>query len=105
MKYIKRFELNTELNTNTGQLLDYNEGEIVVSVVNKTQGYKNYLILKDGCKYKVLRLYSNFEDKFLENPPYKRVDVETIETGEISKGWDSRYFKTEIEFDADKFNI
>lgn len=110
MKYLMTFEIHTQ----TGQHLDYSEGDIVISCVDKAEtpprlikvrhGATRRLVLKNGDRYKVLRLYNTPEDKFLNNP-YMRADVENIETGEISKGWDSRYFKTDVEFTADKFNM
>ena len=107
MKYLKSFEF---FQTKTGQALDYEVGDIVVCIndhqlhlQSQRPGHK-YVALDNGVKYKVLKIYNNLEDKFL-NIKYKRVDVENLETGKISKGWESTRFQTETEFDAGKYNI
>jgi hypothetical protein len=97
MRFLKTYELYT------GNNVDYSVGDIVVCADDKIKGIKT-TSLKEGDKYNVLKIYSNPEDKFLKTP-FLRVDVENIETGEISKGWDSNRFKLEFEFDAGKYNI
>jgi hypothetical protein len=103
MKYLKTFEF---FSTETGQALDYEVGDNVIcfddEIANLKSTKPNPLI--NGDKYKVLRIYNNLEDKYL-NIKYKRVDVENLETGEISRGWESTRFKTESETIADKYNI
>jgi len=103
MKYLKTFEF---FSTETGQALDYEVGDIVIcsddKITNLKPTKRNPLI--DGAKYKVLKIYNNLEDKYL-NIKYKRVDVENLETGEITKGWESTRFKTETELNADKYNL
>jgi hypothetical protein len=94
MKHLKTFEF---FETETGQALDYGEGDIVICSDEKG-------VLDVGTKYKVLRIYNNLEDKYL-NIKYRRVDVENMETGEISNGWESTRFQCDTEFDAIKFNL
>ena len=95
MKYLKTFELYT------GNGIDYDVNDIVVCIDSQLS-QKNFL--KEGNKYRVIKIYQIPEDKFLRNP-FLRVDVEDVETGELSKGWRSNIFKTIIEFDADKYNL
>ena len=100
MKYLKTYELYS-----VGQNVEYEVGDIIVSILTKTN--KNVpprYILKEGEKYKAIRIYEIPEDKYLKNP-FLRVDVENIETGEITKGWNSTFFKIDFEFDADKYNL
>ena len=113
MRYLKTYELFT------GNVVEYEEGDIVVCV-NDTQGWSStgglagstsgapFLgknkFLDIGKKYRVLKIYELPEDKYFGNK-YARVDVEDIQTGEISKGWESTRFKQELEFDADKYNM
>jgi len=103
MKYLKTFELYTS--PGTGQHLDYDVDDIVICDMDKffsvITGEK---LLKKGNKYKVLRIYQIPEDKFLKNP-FLRVDVQDLETDKITKGWKSTDFKTDVEFDADKYNM
>ena len=103
MKYLKTFEF---FSTETGQALDYEVGDIVTCSEDKISNLKvfKHNPLINGAKYKVLRIYNNLEDKFLKIK-YKKVDVENLKTGEISKGWESTRFQTETEFDAGKYNI
>ena len=103
MKYLKTFELYS---SNTGNIVDYKVGDIVVCSNDHIEQLKptKYNPLKSGVKYKVLKIYNLPEDKFMKNP-YLRVDVENLETGEISKGWESIRFKTEMESSADKYNL
>lgn len=103
MKYLKTFEF---FNTETGQALDYGEGDIVICSDDKIPNLKAFKHnpLIDGAKYKVLRIYNNLEDKYLKIT-YRRVDVENLETGEITKGWESTRFKSDTEFDANKYNL
>lgn len=96
MKYLKTFEF---FETNTGQALDYSEGDIVICVDSG-----NFLTLDKGASYKVLKLYKLREDKML-GKPYMRVDVQDIETGYISKGYESTRFKLEVEVYGDKYNL
>jgi len=103
MKYIKLFEL-----FETGQLIDYEKDDTVVCItdsglMSKIPGSVKH-ILEVGKKYKVVKIYTIPEDKYLGNK-FLRVDVKNIETGEISKGWESTRFKSELEFDADKYNM
>ena len=100
MKYLKLFEL-----FETGQLIDYEEGDTVVCVKDlfKNKGGVVHGI-QAGKEYKVIKIYTIPEDKFLGNK-FLRVDVEDLETGEISKGWESMRFKSELEFNADKYNM
>jgi hypothetical protein len=100
MKYIKTFELYTE--SITGQFLDYNVGDIVISIEDHFIHHNK--ILKKGNKYEVLRIYKIPEDKFLNNL-YMRVDVKELDTNMILKGWKSTYFKSDVEFDSDKYNL
>lgn len=102
MKYLKTFELFSE----TGQALNYGVGDTVVCSDDEIKNLKSFKInpLNANQKYKVLRIYKTPEDKFLNNP-YMRVDVENLDTGEVTKGWESKRFKVEMEFDADKYNI
>lgn len=96
MKYIKNFEFYS---TETGQLFDYDIGDTVVCVEPKND-------LEMTKKYKVVKIYSLAEDKFLAmGNPFMRVDVENIDTGEITKGWKSTYFKLDADFDREIFNI
>jgi len=112
MKYLKRFDSFGEEWT-TGQIIDYNVGDIVVCVKQEVKaGIPPFTLpkitLKEGNKYKVLKIYEIPEDRYrtrITGNDYLRVDVEDIETGKISKGWRSTYFKAEIEFDADKYNL
>jgi hypothetical protein len=105
MRYIKTYEL---YNTSTGHALDYDVGDTVVCVDDKKAGIPPFTTSKtpliEGKKYKVLKIYKLIEDKFLKNK-FMRVDVENLETGKISKGWESTRFKSEVEFDADKYNL
>ena len=98
MKYLKTFELYT------GNLLDYNVYDIVVCTTTHYDAKTNKSVIEKGKKYKVLKIYSIPEDKFLKNP-YLRVDIEDIETGKTYKGFRSDHFKHEIESDADKYNL
>lgn len=107
MKYLKTFELHSMPITNPiGNFLDYEVGDVVVCADKEDlkNNFKATNKLEVGKKYKVLNLYQTPEDKFLKNP-YLRVDVEDLETGEITKGWSSKRFKVEMEFDAGKYNI
>jgi len=90
--------------TDTGNALDYEVGDTVVCIKSVKSGDAGKKILEEGNKYKVLKIYNLPEDKFLNNP-FMRVDVEDIESGRITKGWQSTIFKVEVEFDADKYNI
>lgn len=101
MKYLKTFEF---FETETGQALDYGEGDIVVCSDEKGVVLNKFSALDIGAKYKVLRIYNNPEDKFLKIK-YRRVDVENLETGEISRGWESTRFQADTEFYANKFNL
>lgn len=103
MKHLKTFEF---FSTDTGQALDYDVNDIVICSDDKIPNLKSFKHnpLVNGDKYKVLKIYNNLEDKFLKID-YKRVDVENLETGEISRGWESTRFKAEAEFDADKYNM
>ena len=104
MKYLKTFEY---FNTETGQALDYKEGDIVIcSDANVPTNNKKFLLspLENGAKYKVLKIYNNLEDKFLKIK-YKRVDVVNVETNEISRGWESTRFQADTEFNANKYNL
>lgn len=106
MKYIKTFEY---YNTSTGNALDYDVGDTVVSTITRITTYDPHDFsanpgLTSGRKYKVLKIYSIPEDKFLGNK-FLRVDVEDLETGETLKGFKSTDFKIDIEFDADKYNM
>ena len=99
MKYLKTYEFYT------GNAIDYSEGDIVVCVESIKSKFKiPKHPLEIGKKYKVLKIYQTKEDKFLKNNII-RVDVENVETGEISKGWATTRFKIELEFDADKYNM
>jgi hypothetical protein len=100
MKFLKTYELYT------GNNIDYTIGDTVVCSKDHIAQMKptKYNPLKEGDKYKVLKIYSPPEDKFLKNP-FLRVDVENLETGEVSRGWESNRFKLEFEFDAGKYNI
>ena len=100
MKYLKTFEF---FETETGQVLDYSEGDTVVCSDDEKDNIK-LPALDKGSKYKVLRIYNNLEDKFLKIT-YRRVDVENLETGEITKGWESTRFQLDSEFVGWKFNI
>lgn len=106
MKYLKTFELHQQ--AKTGQIIDYEIGDIVVcikdsGVMSKIPGSIKH-VLEIGEEYKVLKIYTILEDKYLGNK-FLRVDVENVKTGEISKGWESMRFKLEMEFDADKYNM
>lgn len=96
MKYLKTFEF---FETQTGQLCDFEKDDIVISqITNK------YLI--KGREYKVLKIYQLPEDKFLVmGNPFLRVDVENLETGEISRGWKSTDFKIDYESISDLYNL
>jgi hypothetical protein len=96
MRYLKTFEL---YNTSTGNYVDYKEGDIVVC----DEPTSNLFLVKDK-KYKVLRIYTSIEYKMM-GKPYLIVDVEDVETGEISKGWESTRFHAIVEFDVDKYNF
>lgn len=100
MKYLKTYELYT------GAHIDYNVGDTVVCSKSHIAQMKptKYNPLKEGVRYKVLKIYSLPEDKFLNNP-FLRVDVQNLENDEISKGWESNRFKLEFEFDANKYNL
>jgi len=91
-----------EYYSKTGNQLDYEVGDTVIFIA------KNHritdLMLKMNKKYKVVKIYSIPEDKFLKNP-FLRVDVEDLETGEVYKGFKSTDFKLDVEFDADKYNL
>jgi uncharacterized protein (UPF0179 family) len=102
MKYLKTFEF---FETETGQILDYGEGDTVVCSDEVSPKNKNLLNpLKKGSKYRVIKIYKNVEDKFLKNP-YMRVDVVDLETNEISRGWESTRFQQDVEYIGNKFNI
>lgn len=103
MKHLKTFEY---YNTTTGQIVDYNVGDTIVCINDKIPNLKStkHNPLKDGTKYKVLQIYKLAEDIYLKNP-YMRVDIENLETGEISKGWETIRFKAEMESAADKYNF
>lgn len=103
MKHLKTFEF---FETNTGQALDYTEGDIVICVNNKPHLNTEigYLGLNQNSKYKVLKIYKIREDKML-GKPYMRVDVENLETGDVTRGWESTRFKLEVEFYGDKYNL
>ena len=96
MRYLKTFEL---YNTSTGNYVDYKEGDVVVCEEPTT----NHTLVK-GKEYKVLRIYTSIEYKMM-GKPYLIVDVEDVETGEISKGWESTRFHAIVEFDVDKYNF
>jgi len=96
MRYIKTYELYT----GTGNVIDYEVGDIVVCLISTAPTTS----LEKGKEYKVIKIYQLPEDKYLGHK-YLRVDVENIETGEITKGWRSTIFKLEMEFDADKYNM
>lgn len=103
MKYLKTFELYS---TNTGQIVDYKIGDTIICIDDKIPNLKSTKhnpLIKDA-KYKVLNIYKLAEDIYLKNP-YMRVDIENLETGEISKGWETIRFKTEMESAADKYNF
>jgi hypothetical protein len=99
MKHIKTFELYT-----TGQVIDYELGDIVVCVNDITNNPSSILTLNKGDKYKVVKIYRLPEDIYLKND-YLRVDIENIETGKISRGWESTRFKAEVENIADTYNL
>jgi hypothetical protein len=102
MKYLKLFEL-----FETGQLIDYEKDDIVVCIKSSpARWYKGELVsaLEVGKQYIVVNLYQIPEDKYLGNK-FLRVDVRNIETREISRGWESTRFKSELEFNADKYNM
>jgi hypothetical protein len=101
MRYIKTFEF---FSTETGQALDYEEGDIVICSDDKYNPTGKYFAIDKGDKYKVLKIYKLPEDKFLKKD-YMRVDVVNLETNEITKGWESTRFKTTLEFDVDKYNL
>lgn len=97
MKYIKSIlEFH---DTETGQLFDYDLGDTVVCItpINGLEMEK---------QYKVVRIYKLPEDRFIAmGNPFMRVDVEDMDTGAITKGWRSTYFKLDVEMDADIFNL
>jgi len=100
MKYLKSFELAT------GGAVDYDIGDTIIctnEIIHNLRSTKHNPLI-NGAKYKALKLYNTPEDKFLKTP-YLRVDVENLDTGEISRGWESNRFKIEFEADADKYNI
>jgi len=100
MKYLKYFEL-----ARTGNQLDYDVGDIVVCV---SSFYKNHQervpILEKDKNYEVLKIYKTPEDIFLRNP-FMRVDVKDLETGKITRGWESNRFKIEMEYFSDLYNM
>lgn len=99
----KLFEYSLE----TGQIVDYNVDDIVICIKSApSKWYRDEEVsgLEKDKQYKVVKLYSIPEDKFLGNK-FLRVDVQDIETGEISKGWESTRFKSDIEFMADIYNM
>lgn len=98
MRHLKTYELYNTPGT-TGQHLDYDVGDIVMAI-NDVFSVK----IKQGHKYEILKIYKLAEDIFLKNP-YMRVDVKDVETDEVTRGWKSTLFKTDIEFDADKYNL
>jgi hypothetical protein len=100
-RYLKTYELYS-----TGQIIEYGVGDIVVCVDDVIKNLKSFKHnpLINGNKYKVIQIYKLAEDIFLNND-FLRVDVENLETGEISKGWESIRFKLEMEFDSDKYNL
>ena len=101
MKYLKKmFEL--QRTTDTGNFMDYKEDDIVVSVTTIERGDK--ILLTKERKYKVIKLYKTVEDKFLNNP-WMRVDVEDLETGEITRGWRSDQFKKKADFISKKYRL
>lgn len=116
MKYLKTYELYNKYNNikpvnqaprNIGLDVEYFVDDIVICTATKRD--KNNptfgeVILQEGKKYRVLKIYQLPEDAYLNNP-YLRVDVQDIETGEITKGWTSTLFKTEMEFDMGKYNL
>ena len=105
MKHLKTFELYSPPNPGTGNEIDYEVGDTVVCVKAGVPVMKpSRPNLEEGKDYKVIKLYSIPEDKFLGNK-FLRVDVQNLETGEITKGWESTRFKLEMEFDADKYNM
>jgi hypothetical protein len=95
-----------EYSTSTGNQLDYEVGDIVVCSNDRIESIKQFKHnpLSKGIKYKVLKIYKLAEDIFLKNP-YMRIDVENLETGEITKGWETKRFKLDVEFDSDKYNL
>lgn len=100
MKYLKYFEL-----ARTGNQLDYDVGDIVVCV---NSFYKDFqgteTILEKDKNYEVLKIYKTPEDIFLKKP-FMRVDVKDLESGEITKGWESNRFKIEMEYFSDLYNM
>lgn len=108
LKYLKTFELYSSPNPGTGNQIDYEVGDTVVcsdDIGHSGAARGNKLVdLNKNTQYKVLKLYKTIEDKFLGNK-FLRVDVQNLETGEITKGWESTRFKLEFEFDADKYNL
>ncbi len=103
---ITKFKL-FEYSLETGQIIDYNVGDIVICISGQPDKWyrgKKVSGLKEGEEYKVIKLYSIPEDKFLNNK-FLRVDVQNIKNNEISKGWESTRFKSNIEFMADIYNM
>ena len=100
MRYLKTFELYTK--PGTGNPIDYEVGDIVVCIKAVYGDTENRIY--SGTRYKVIKMYQLPEDKFLNNP-YLRVDVENLETGILTKGWKSNWFVTEIEDNANKYNL
>jgi len=101
LKPIKAFELYT----GTGSMVDYEVGDVVVCINDKTKtGAYIDIDIDNGKKYKVIKIYQILEDKYLGNK-FMRVDIQDLETGEITLGWESTRFKLEMEFDADKYNM
>lgn len=98
MKYLKKFELYT-----TGNELDYNVGDTVVCNTTHYDQKTQISVVEKGQKYKVLKIYSIPEDKFLKNP-YLRIDIQD-ENGKVYKGFRSDHFKHEIEYDTNKYNL
>ena len=103
MKHLQIYELYT----GTGNVIDYEVGDTVVCIkkaISKWYKGQKSSELEEGKEYKVIKLYQIPEDKYLGNK-FLRVDVEDIETGIISKGWESTRFKLDMESDADKYNL
>lgn len=104
---ITKFKL-FEYSLETGQIVDYNVGDTVFcidDIGHNGAARGNKLVdLNQNKQYKVLKLYKTIEDKFLGNK-FLRVDVQDIETGQITKGWESTRFKADIEFMSDLYNM
>jgi len=101
MKYIKTYELYSK---STGNIVDYGAGDIVICTDGFWAIKSETSLLEKNKKYRVLKIYNLPEDKFL-GKIFLRVDVEDIETGDITKGWESTRFKSEMESDSDKYNL